>query len=164
MEAKEKISSLIDELTCDDIITCQNARRELVAMGEQTVPRLIEAVADSRQWVRWEAAKALGEIGGPMATEALRGFLEDESFEIRWLAAEGLIRAGRPIVEPVLRSLLERPQSVWLRQGAHRIFRDLERADLRDILHPVSLAIESDDPSVRVPVAAEEALDKLHGH
>jgi len=164
MEAKEKISSLIDELTCDDIITCQNARRELVAMGEQTVPRLIEAAADSRQWVRWEAAKALGEIGGPIATEALLGFLEDENFEIRWLAAEGLIRTGRPIVEPVLRALLERPQSVWLRQGAHRIFRDLERADLRDILHPVSLAIESDDPSVRVPVAAEEALGKLHGH
>jgi HEAT repeat protein len=94
----------------------------------------------------------------------LLGLLEDERFEIRWLAAEGLIRVGRPVVERILQALLERPESIWLRQGAHRIFRDFERADLRDILHPVSLAIESDDPPVRIPVAVEEALGKLHGH
>lgn len=156
-----RIAPLINELTCDDVIACQNARRSLVDIGQQAVPSLIGALKDRREWVRWEAARALGEIGGPQATEALLESLEGDSFEIRWLAAEGLIRAGREVVRPLLGALLEHPDSVWLRQGAHRVFRDFEHADLRDILHPVSEAIESDDPAVRVPVAVKEALDRL---
>lgn len=161
---QKNIDELIDQLTCDDIIACRNARQSLVEIGQEAVPRLIDALSDKREWVRWEAAKALGEIDGPKAAQALLDHLEDERFDIRWLAAEGLIPAGKPIVEPILQALLDRPQSVWLRQSAHRVFRGLARGDLGDLLNPVLRAIESDDPSVRMPVAAEAALGKLHGH
>ena len=160
-ETQEKVNALIDDLTCDDVISCQNARRLLVNIGEMAVPRLIEALSDQREWVRWEAIKALGEIGGPEAVNVLLKALENKRFDIRWLAAEGLIREGKPVAVPLLEELIARPESVWLRQGAHRIFRDLEHTDYQAILHPVSEAIESNDPSVQIPIAAKSALDKL---
>jgi len=160
-ETQRNIDTLVNDLTCDDVLTCQNARRILVDIGEEAVPRLIEAQSDTREWVRWEAAKALGEIGGPRAMEALLRSIEDEKFDIRWLAAEGLIRVGRPAVKPLLEMLMKRPESIWLQQGAHRVFRDLEHADYREILHPVSLAIESNDPAVQILSAARSALDQL---
>ncbi|MFO8011052.1 MAG: HEAT repeat domain-containing protein [Dehalococcoidia bacterium] len=158
-----RIKELVNDLVCDDIITCQEARRELVTIGKPAVQPLIDAMSNhmNNQWVRWEATKALGQIGDPAATEALIDALEDANFDIRWLAADSLVSVGRGVVPRILQRLIQRPESDRLRLASHHIFRDLPGKDIREILSPVSKAIEGNDPSVEVPMAAREALNKL---
>jgi HEAT repeat protein len=112
------------------------ARRSLVAIREPAVRPLVEALASRKQWVRWEVAKALGQIGSPSSAEAL---------------------------VPLLHALVERSDSVWVLEGAHHVFHDLARGrpDLKDVLQPVLAALEDIEPSLEVPVAAEAVLNKL---
>ena len=158
---KENIDSLISELTCDDIIRCQNARRTLVAMGHQAVPYLVRALSHEKHWVRWEAAKALSQIGDPTATTALIKALEDKEFDVRWLAAEGLIVVGREALKPLLQALIQNAKSIWLREGAHHVLHDMKRGELHQRLKPVMTALEDAESAVHVPIAARRALDAL---
>ena len=68
--ATKNVDSLITDLVCDDVILCQKARRQLVVMGHKAVPSLVEALGNKKYWVRWEAAKALAQIGDPTAMAA----------------------------------------------------------------------------------------------
>ena len=122
---------------------------------------LVKALADPNQWVRWEAAKALGQIGDPAAAQALVTALEDKMFDVRWLAAEGLIAMGRGALVPLLQALMERSDSTWTREGAHHVLHDLTGGDIKEILLPVLAALEDVEPSVEVPFVAKAALDKL---
>jgi HEAT repeat protein len=90
-----ELDSLIDDFTCDDVIKCQVARRNLVTMGSSAVQRLVKELSNKKHWVRWEAAKALGQIGDKAAAEALVTALEDKEFDVQWLAAEALINIGK---------------------------------------------------------------------
>lgn len=159
--AARKIDSLIADLVCDDVITCQKARRQLVVMGHKAVPSLVKELGNKKFWVRWEAAKALAQIGDPTATAALIKALEDKEFDVRWLAAEGLINIGRKAVVPLLAALIDRPKSSWLRQGAHHVLHDMDRGELNKVLRPVMSALEDVEPYVEVPVAARKALDMV---
>jgi len=160
MEAR-KIDSLIADLVCDEVITCQKARRQLVVMGRKAVPFLVKELGNKKFWVRWEAAKALAQIGDPAATAELIKALEDKEFDVRWLAAEGLINIGRKGVVPLLEALIDNPKSTWLRQGAHHVLHDMDRGELDKVLRPVMSALEDVEPYVEVPVAARKALDSL---
>ena len=157
------VSALLTDLGSKDGLVRVRARNSLVAIGEQAVGPLVKALAHRNQWVRWEAAKALGQIGDPTAAEALVRALEDEVFDVRWLAAEGLITLGRGALLPLLHALAERSDSEWLREGAHHVFHDLVKGspDLKDILQPVLATLEDVEPSLEVPFAAEAALNKL---
>ena len=157
------IDSLIANLASKNGMVRVRARRSLVANGEPAVRPLVEALASRKQWVRWEVAKALGQIGSPASAEALVRALEDAMFDVRWLAAEGLIVIGREALVPLLHALVERSDSVWLLEGAHHVFHDLSRGrpDLKDVLQPVLAALEDIEPSLEVPVAAEAVLNKL---
>jgi nucleotide-binding universal stress UspA family protein len=157
----ETVDSLIGDLASNDSVVRVKARRSLVAMGREAVRPLVEALRSKKHWVRWEAAKALAQIGNPTATQALVDALEDEEFDVRWLAAEGLIRIGAESIEPLLKALIERPDSLWLQEGAHRVLHDMDRGDLDDILRPVLGALEDVKPSLEVPSAAEAALDMV---
>ncbi len=157
----ETIKSLIADLECDDVIRCQKARRKLVALGHKAVPYLVKAMGAKKYWTRWEAAKALAQIGDPTATAALIKALEDKEFDIRWLAAEGLINIGRKAVVPLLEALIDNPMSTWLRQGAHHVLHDMNRGELDKLLMPVMNALEDVEPYIEVPVSARKALDKL---
>ena len=59
-----RIQSLMSDLKCNDAFLCRRARRQLVMMGDEAVPYLVDALAHRKGWIRWEAAKALGEIPG----------------------------------------------------------------------------------------------------
>lgn len=157
------INALIADLNCadGDVIKCQQARRCLVAKGKEAVGPLVEALASRKPWVRWEAAKALGQIGDPAAAQALVKALHDRRFDVRWLAAEGLISLGRDGIIPLLRELIKSSDSVWLRQGAHHVFHDLSSPDLLKILQPVMSALEDIEPLTVVPLVAKKALDEL---
>jgi len=159
------MSALVTDLGSKDGLVRVRARLSLVAIGEQAVGPLVKALAHRNKWVRWEAAKALGQIGDLTAAEALVRALEDEVFDVRWLAAEGLITLGRGALLPLLHALVERSDSEWLREGAHHVFHDLVkgRPELWDVLQPVLAALEDVEPSLEAPIAAEDALNKLTG-
>jgi HEAT repeat protein len=157
----DNIDSLIADLNCDDTMRCQHARRALVAMGERAVRPLTEALSSEKYWVRWETAKALGQIGSSTAVQSLIKALEDDESDVRWLAAEGLIAIGQKALQPLLEALIEHADSLLLREGAHHVFYDTHRIDLLRILRPVMSELEGSEPSVEVPLAAEKALTEL---
>jgi HEAT repeat protein len=156
------INTLIAEFTCDDVIKCQNARRSLVNMGSQAVQPLINELSSKKHWVRWEAAKALGQIGDTASAKALVAALEDKAFDVRWLAAEALINIGRGAIIPLLEALVDHgDKSLWLRQGAHHVLHDIKLAEITPILKPVMRSLDSSAPAVEVLQIARKALDTL---
>jgi HEAT repeat protein len=155
------VSWLIADLASQSPLVRANARQSLVAMRGPAVAPLIEALADPKRQVRWEAAKALSQIADPAAAAALVRSLRDRGFGVRWLAAEGLIALGSKGLVPLLRALIDHSDSVWLRQGAHHVLHDLAKGNLKDLLQPVVAALEDVEPSLEVPVAAGTALRAL---
>jgi hypothetical protein len=159
--ASSDIRSLISQLASDDGIVRVKARRQIVAYKRRAVAPLIETLSDQRHWVRWEAAKALSQIGNKESTQALQEALSDKESDIRWLAAEGLIKIGRKSIVPLLAALVEHPDSRWLREGVHHVFHDINRGSLSGILRPVLEALEGSEPSLEVPLVAKTALTYL---
>ena len=156
------IDSLIADFTCDDVTKCQIARRKLVSKGSAAVEPLVKELSNKRHWVRWEATKALGQIGDKAAAKALVNALEDNEFDVRWLAAEALINIGQDSLEPLLSALADHgDKSLFLRQGAHHVLHDMDRSGLRRILQPVMAAVEDIAPSIEVLQVAKKALDTL---
>ena len=155
------IDSLIADLSNKNGLARQRARQSLVAIGKPAVGALLKALEHSNFQVRWEAAKAIGEIGDPTAAPALVKALEDEDSGIRWLAGDGLIGMGRDGLGPLLQALTACSDAVWLQEGAHHVLRTLiKRSDsLRNILSPVLAALESPEPSTGVCQAAFKALE-----
>ena len=69
---KDIIKSLIVDLANKDGIVRVKARRQLVAYKKRSVSPLIKTLSNKNDWVRWEAAKALSQIGNRKAIKALR--------------------------------------------------------------------------------------------
>jgi HEAT repeat protein len=159
--APAPISSLIADLASDNGMTRVKARHALVSVGDKAIKSLIRALTDPNQWVRWEAAKALGQIGSSAATHALVKALEDRMFDVRWLAAQGLITIGPEAITPVLNALIKQADSVWMREGAHHVLHDMARGRLKEVLWPVVAALEDVDSPIEVPFAAKAALNVL---
>jgi hypothetical protein len=156
--ATTAIGSLISQLASENGITRVKARRQIVGYKRRAVSALVEALSDKRHWVRWEAAKALSQIGDADSIQALLGALSDPEPDVRWLAAEGLIRIGRKSIVPLLTALEERPDSHWLHEGIHHVLHDLKRKGLGEALVPVLAALEGNEPSLQAPLAARKAL------
>lgn len=155
------IDALVSKLESKDSITRVKARDELVALGKAAVPSLVEALKNKRDWTRWEAAKALAQIGNSKSTLALIDALEDKEFSVRWLAAEGLINIGPSTLEPLLEALIHRSDSPWLLEGAHRVLHDLQDINSLQYIKPVISALEDIDSSLNVIMAAKSALDSI---
>jgi HEAT repeat protein len=155
------IKRWITDLASRDGMVRQRARNSLVAVRKPAIVHLAKLTKDRNEQVRWEAAKALGEIADPKAAPPLTCALEDEEFDVRWLAAEGLITLKSKGLPPLLRALLKRPQSVWLREGAHHVLHDLSRTSLRKQVKALMEALEGVEPEIEVPPAAQNLLDSL---
>lgn len=157
----ESVTPLINDLTCKDVYKCRRARKALVEMGESAVPYLVDALNHRKGWVRWESAKALGQIPGAAATAALVAALGDRSFDVRWLAAEGLIFRRREALAPLMQALIEKSDSGWFREGAHHVLFDLSQGSLGDLVKPVLEALENIDSSIEVPFKAKALLNTM---
>ena len=158
---KATIKSLIADLSSKDGIVRVKARQQLVAYKKRSVAPLIRTLSNENNGVRWEAAKALNQIGNNRAIKALLEALSDEKFEVRWLAAEGLIRIGRKAIVPLLEVLVNHSDSYWLREGIHHVLHDMNTGKITEVLRPVLVALEGLEPSLEVPLAAQAALDAL---
>jgi hypothetical protein len=152
------LESFIADLSNHNDEARVKARYSLVTMGKAAVPFLIEALKNNNNLMRWEAAKALGEIGDPGTAPALVKALEDEEFDVRWLAAEGLIKMNINGLKPLLQALEYRGDSVFLREGAHHVFHDLAKGALRKYLVPVLAALEALEPGEEVPWVARHEM------
>ena len=155
------LKELIAALGSNDDFIRVEARKALVAMGSKAVPFLIEALKDLSALRRWEAAKALEEIGDPKGAPALVAALEDEEFDVRWLAARGLIEMNIKGLKPLFQALIERADSAMLRQGAHHVLHDLAKGELRIYLAPLLIALEGVEPAIQVPRAVMHAMEGL---
>jgi HEAT repeat protein len=155
------IRALIVDLGSKDGMVRVRARKSLVAIGKPAVGSLVEALASKKELVRWEAAKSLGQIDDPTTTQALVKALEDDMFDVRWLAAEALIIIGKEALVPLLQALTQHSDSLWLREGAHHVFHDIEKARFEKIVQPVLAALEDVEPSLEVSYTAEKALEAL---
>lgn len=156
------IRMLVNDLCSEDGLVRVRARKHLVALGNQAVRPLKKLLGSKREWVRWEAAKALGQIGDPAAAQALIKALEDNMFDVRWLAAEGLIYMGKSALVPLLQAIRECPDSFWLREGVHHVLHDINNGKIAEIIRPVIMALESFEPSVEAPPAIERVLEVLN--
>jgi hypothetical protein len=156
-----EIDPLLAQLAGRDGVQRRKAREKLVDIGKPAIPYLMTVLQSPNERGRWEAAKALGEIREPAAAPALVQALEDEESAIRWLAATGLIRMGREAMRPLLEALEGNANSVWLREGAHRVLHALIRDGVADEAIPVLEALEDIEPAIEVPVAAYYALKEL---
>jgi HEAT repeat protein len=155
------ISALVNDLGSEGGLVRVRARKSLVTIGAKAVGALANGLSDKKRSKRWEVAKALGQIGDPAATQALIRALEDKEFDVRWLAAEGLVAIGRRALEPLLLKLSERPDTIWMREGAHHFLHGIYRDKLRKIIRPVLIALEDVDAPLEVPFAAKKAIQSL---
>jgi len=160
-QAGESIETLVAMLGDRDGMKRLRARAELVARGRPAAEALVGLMDSDDAWLRWEAAKALGEIADPVATDALIQALEDEDQDVRWLAAEGLARIGRPALPALMRVLIDRSKHVDLREGAHHVLHALEDPDTRELVAPVYMELSGPSPATDVIPAADKVLRKL---
>lgn len=176
--SRENCEKLVAELNSRDIRTIEKARLCLLTVGEDAVPYLVSALNDEDRNVRWEAAKTLAQMRNPALAPVLTRGLENKDPDIRWLSAEGLLALGKDALFPLLSALVENPTSSSLIHGAHHVLQDfyLKRRhegetsyyslhevgdDIRQKLKPVVQALEADEPSHSLPIAAKSALDFL---
>ena len=157
----DNIPALVAALTHDDPVERHRAREALVAIGKPAVNFLLKLLSDLRSHVRWEAAKALGPIGDPAAAPALVNALEDDDTDVRWLAAAGLIALGCSGLQPLLAALIDRPDSLWLRDGAHHVFHDLIGKLPFGLARRMLAVLDQPDAELAIPEAAYEALHAL---
>jgi hypothetical protein len=157
----ETITSLVDVLASRDGVERHAAREQLEGIGRPAVPFLVRALQSPSEHARWEAAKALGEIGDSRAAPALVSRLEDDKSAVRWLAATALINLGRDALAPVLQGLEGHSDSIWFRDGAHHVLHSLIRDGEADEAIPVLEALENLEPCIEAPIAAYHVLEDL---
>jgi HEAT repeat protein len=170
------IDGLIQQLGDRDGVTRERARRSLAVLGPSALEPLLQALKHKKSRVRFESAMCLRDIGDRRAIDGLVEALGDRTFEVRWVAAEGLINIGRPVISVVLHALMAHADSTWLRDGCRHVLShfaglDLRAAyhvehhpawvdfDLRDVLSPVTQALEQPGAASRAPVVAVRALE-----
>jgi len=125
---EEKVAHLMDDLRSPDPKIVDRAVRELVEMGEASVPSLIPALKDPEARVRNAAAAALWGLGPKArgAVGALAEALGDPDAGVRLgvaMALEGVGPAASPAVPALARAVRDRDGNVrlWAAKALGRI-------------------------------------------
>ena len=151
----------IEALHSDDPVMREKARNALITAGSVAVVPLLQRLKDPADHVCWEAAKALGAIGDPAASNALVELLDHPNHDVRWVAAEALIALGRDGLRQLLMALLTRANSIWLQKSAHHVLAQLADRKSGDFLKPLLEKFNAFEPAVAIPPAALRALHEL---
>jgi HEAT repeat protein len=157
----EMIQSLMVALGSSDGVERLRAREKLVEIGKPAVPGLTMALSSPNEKVRWEAAKALGEIRDPTTANALVDTLEDVEPAVRWLAAKALIALGRGGLVAVLEGVERCVDNVWMKEGVIHVLHTLVRDGIAPEAAPVLEALEDILPRIEAPVEAYHVLQLL---
>jgi hypothetical protein len=156
-----EIDGLVALMRSDDGLDRRRARHGLVQLGRRAAQAVVPLLADGRESVRWEAARALVDVHHPDAIPALVPVLGDPVRDVRWLAAEALIAHGPDSVVPVLRYLLAHAGNDDVVPAAHHVIRSFSRGEWEPILRPVVDGLEDGASSVSWLVPSERALRAL---
>jgi hypothetical protein len=135
----------------------------LVQLGNVAVPGLIDASKSNSPWMRWHAARALGEICDRRALPVLVQDLLDSDHSVAWMGAKGLVRFGRQALGPLLRLLMSNETTPWLVETATYVLNSLMQRDsrLKEYLEPVVQYMHGVAYRVGTPTIAQKALMQL---
>lgn len=135
------------------------AREQLVHQGQSALPLLLKKLSAPDWHIRWEAAKALGEIGDAAAIEPLVKLLQDDDTSVRWAAMGSLIQIGRPSLHALLLAITREFHSARFRQGAHHILHTLyNQGKLTAFEAQVFRALEGHTTGIQAAEAANKIL------
>jgi HEAT repeat protein len=95
----------------------------LIDIGRPAVPALIAALKDGDPMVRWQAAKALGEIGDSSATPALIAVLNDPQWKVCEQTAKALGKIGDKSAVPAMIAALNNDRSSMKERLAAFLFK-----------------------------------------
>lgn len=160
----KNVEELIADLSNPEGIIRQKARYELVKMGNPALDYLVELQGAKKHLARWEAVKAISEIGTSDSIPILINALEDEEFDVRWLAAEGLIELGHKSVYPLLKVFISNKESIHLKEGVHHVLKGLEIRGLYNDKYEIIKALETFAAPVKLELKIINMLkDELTG-
>lgn len=160
----ENIEELIKDLSNPDGIRREKARYALVKIGNPVLDSLVELQGSQKHLARWEAVKAISEIGTAGSIPILINSLEDEEFDVRWLAAEGLIEIGHSSVYPLLKAFISNKDSIYLKEGVHHVLKGLDIRGLFDDKYEIIKALETFTAPVKLKLKIINMLkDELSG-
>lgn len=153
---------LIEAMMDPDPDVRKDARVSLIMYGKLAICPLIAALSWPDNELRLNIIEVLSKIHNPEAIPALVELLRDKNCEIRHAAAENLIGFRQHSIRPLIKELAEDAQSVWLREGAHKVLLALK--ELGYLSEPAELvldALHSDIPETIVSPAARRALEMM---
>ncbi|MEF8851731.1 MAG: HEAT repeat domain-containing protein [Haloarculaceae archaeon] len=101
------IDELLDKIRSGKPDEVGEAYQELVAVGDDNVAALRNALDDESELVRWAAVGVLGDIGARDAIEAVADRTEDTDVRVRVSAAQSLGQLGSAEGIPVLIEALQ---------------------------------------------------------
>lgn len=155
--------SLVNLLENEDIKVRTRARKSLVTIGKPAVPSLSLVLENSKIYkARWEAAKALSEIGDLKSIPTLVKALEDPESDVAWLAAKSLEKFRKAAWPELLRALVNHgSESVLLQRGAHHIFRKQKMEGFNDLLDILRTSLETASVPESISLAANEILERM---
>ena len=161
---RAEFADLVSDLGAPEAHVRDQARGDIVKLGEVAVPYLMEALANPNPRTRVEAARALGAIGGPAAApalDALRKAAADADAALAAAAREAMtaIDGGTPRLADVRRRIAEGAGAARLR-AVGELASVAAEEQVEAAVAAVALCHAS-DPAVRV--AALRALATL-GH
>ena len=157
----QSIPQLAKDLFSKNYLLRKKAREELVEIGDPSLDVLIELTNSKDETLRWEAMITIVQIGSQATLAILLNALEDNEFSIRWLAAEGLINLGKYAIVPLLQELLDKPQSTFLRRGAHHVLNEFRKSGLFQDHYALveTLANEFDHSNIALKV--QKTIDSI---
>jgi len=155
--------SLVNLLESEDEKVRTRARKSLVTIGKQAVPNLSLVLENSKIYkARWEAAKALNEIGDMKSIPTLVKALEDPESDVAWLAAKTLEKFRKAAWSELLRALVDHgSKSILLQHGAHHVFRKQKVEGYNDLLEILRAALETGSVPETVSPAAFNILERM---
>lgn len=155
--------SLVNLLESEDDKVRTKARKSLVVIGKQAVLPLSLVLENSKIYkARWEAAKALGEIGDLKSIPTLVKALEDPESDVAWLAAKALEKFRKVAWPELLRALVKHgSDSVQLQQGAHHILRKQKVEGYNDLLDILRTSLETGSVPESISPAAYNILERM---
>ncbi|MFG0262228.1 MAG: HEAT repeat domain-containing protein [Novipirellula sp. JB048] len=159
----QQIKSAVRQFASADGTAREKARQSLVeARSLEVIQAVMAELVDPRRQVRWEAAKALSQIGEPVAALSLVHAMDDEDHDVAWVAAEGVAGMGEIGLEAVLSGLTRSSRSGSFYKVAHHALKQIHaRGRHREITASVLESIEGLQPRLSAPLAAYDALQQL---
>ena len=109
---RDPVALALEDLKCSDWRDRKHAIQDLATMSDtRVVPALVSALDDTEEWVRYEAAKQLGELKAFEAVDALRARLSvEQASDVIGAMTRALSKLANI---PTLIAALDDPKMKW---------------------------------------------------